>query len=120
MHSWALYYNISSNIPRVSFCSIVGIFEGTVKHINVPLGIQTHKIAVNIVYRVVNWERVCTLYREAGRMDYLRTVGTFHQSEGGVSGFLLIGLLADLTYCRQRKAWLEETERKIMTHIEHI
>lgn len=53
---------------------------------------------------------VCADYREAGRMDYLCTVGTFHQNEGGVAGFLLIGLLADLTYCRQRKARLEGTE----------
>jgi len=59
------------------------------------------------------------LYREAGRMDYLRTIGTFHQSEGGVSAFLLIGLLADLTNCRQRKARLEETERKINKCIEY-
>lgn len=43
-------------------------------------------------------------------MDYLCTVGTFHQNEGGVSSFLLIGLLADLTYCRQRKPWLQGTE----------
>lgn len=49
-------------------------------------------------------------YCEAGWMDYLCTVGTFHQNEGRVSSFLLIGLLADLTYCRQRKPWLEGPE----------
>lgn len=49
-------------------------------------------------------------YREAGGMDNLCAVGTFHQSEGGVAGLLLIRLLADLTHCRERKARLEGTQ----------
>lgn len=43
-------------------------------------------------------------------MDYLCAVGTFHQREGGVAGLLLIGLLADLAHCRERKARLEGTQ----------
>lgn len=39
-------------------------------------------------------------------MDYLCTVGTLHQSEGRVSSFLLIWLLADLAHCREGKARL--------------
>lgn len=45
-------------------------------------------------------------------MDDLRTVGALHQNEGGVSGFLLIGLFADLTHCGQREARLEGTDRQ--------
>lgn len=45
-------------------------------------------------------------------MDDLRTVGALHQDEGGVSCFLLIGLLADLTHCGQREARLEWTDRR--------
>lgn len=53
-------------------------------------------------------------------MDYLCTVGTLHQSEGGVASFLLIGLLADLTYCRQRKARLKGTQRVTkQTHLKY-
>lgn len=63
----------------------------------------------------------CVLYREAGRMDYLCTVGTLHQSEGRVSSFLLIGLLADLTHCRERKARLEWTEKKLQKwQVQHL
>lgn len=58
-------------------------------------------------------------YREAGRMDYLRTVGTLHQSEGGISSFLLIGLLADLTHCRQRKSRLQGTGGELQNRIQH-
>lgn len=58
--------------------------------------------------------RVCHFvdfqYREAGRMDDLCTVGALHQSEGRVSGFLLVGLLADLTDCRQRQARLDQVK----------
>lgn len=59
------------------------------------------------------------LYREAGRMDYLCTVGALHQGEGWISTFLLIGLLADLTHCRQGKARLEGTEDELLkqTHL---
>lgn len=52
-------------------------------------------------------------YCEAGRVDDLGTVGAFHQSEGRVSGLLLIGLFADLTHRRQRQARLEETGRQV-------
>lgn len=51
-------------------------------------------------------------YRETGGVDDLSTVGALHQSEGGVSGFLLVGLLADLTDCRQREARLDEAIRE--------
>lgn len=50
------------------------------------------------------------MYREAGRMGDLCTVGTFHQCEGEVSTFLLIGFFADLTDSRQRKARLDGTD----------
>lgn len=56
-------------------------------------------------------------YCEAGRVDDLGTVGAFHQSEGGVSGLLLIGLFADLTHRRQRQARLEETS--ISSQVSH-
>lgn len=64
---------------------------------------------------------VC-VYREAGRVDNLCTVGTFHQSEGGVSSFLLVGLLADLAHCRQRKTRLEEADiyHTYQTHLQII
>lgn len=59
---------------------------------------------------------MCVSYREAGRVDDLGTIGALHQSEGGVSGFLLIGLFADLTHRRQRQARLEETGSSSISH----